>query len=55
MDRVDDALESVHARARALAEVGSLGVPPPDEAVAFLDGGVPSSFFPSLSLPVLLL
>ena len=38
MDRVDDALEPVHVRARAFAEVGSLGVPPPDEAVAVLDG-----------------
>ena len=28
----------MHVRARALAEVGSLGVPPPDEAVAVLNG-----------------
>ena len=38
MDRVDDALEPVHVRRRALAEVGSLRVPPADEAVAVLDG-----------------
>ena len=38
MDRVDDALEPVHVRSRALAEVGSLRVPPADEAVAVLDG-----------------
>ena len=38
MDRVDDALEAVHVRRRALAEVGSLRVPPADEAVAVLDG-----------------
>ena len=38
MDRVDDALEAVHVRRSALAEVGSLRVPPADEAVAVLDG-----------------
>ena len=38
MDRVDDALEAVHVRRRALAEVGSLRVPPADEPVAVLDG-----------------
>ncbi len=38
VDRVDDALEPVHVRSRALAEIGSLRVPPADEAVAVLDG-----------------
>jgi len=40
VDRVDDALEPVHVRRRALAEVGSLRVPPADEAVAVLDGSL---------------
>ena len=38
VDRVYDALEPVHVRSRAPAEVGSLRVPPADEAVAVLDG-----------------
>ena len=38
VDRVDDALEAMHVRRRAFAEVGSLRVPPADEPVAVLDG-----------------
>ena len=40
VDGVDDALEAVHVRRRALAEVRSLRVPPADEAVAVLDGAL---------------
>ena len=36
-DRDDGALEVVHVRSSALAEVGSLLVPPADESVAVLD------------------